>query len=163
LLDGKEAAYHEETELPAADGRHIPVLKTVITIGVEGKAWLIETMSDISEIKRAEAQQVERERLQAIVETAGAVCHEMNQPLMAVTANCELCLMDLREDDPVYGQVQTILEQAKRMAGITRKLTKITNYSVKQYLDGKILDIDSASDKRPEMHGAGVRRGLLGR
>ena len=35
--------------------------------------------------REAEQEWVEKEKLQALVETAGAVCHEMNQPLMAVS------------------------------------------------------------------------------
>lgn len=148
IIDGEETIFHKETELLTGEGRRIPVLKTCISLEVEGEEWLIETLSDISEIKRAELEQLEKEKLQAIVETTGAVCHEMNQPLMAVTANCELCLMDLGEEDPLHAKILTIHDQALRMADITRKLTGITNYRVKQYLDGRILDIESASAKK---------------
>jgi signal transduction histidine kinase len=92
-------------------------------------------------------ERVERERLQAIVETAGAVCHEMNQPLMAISGYGELCLMDLDPGHPARELIQKALNQAERMGQITRKLTHVTSYKTKEYLNGKILDIDSASTR----------------
>ena len=74
--------YRSEGVLVNGEGKKIPVLKTVLAIDVEGDEWLIESLSDISEFKRAETERLEKEKLQALVETAGAVCHEMNQPLM---------------------------------------------------------------------------------
>ncbi len=139
-----------ECVLINADGEEIPVLKTALAVDVEGDRWLIECISDISELRRAELERLEKERLQALVETAGAVCHEMNQPLMAVSAYGELCLMDLEEGHPAFGKIQKIVDQAGRMARITRKLTTVTNYRTKDYLKGKILDINSSSEKKGE-------------
>jgi len=95
-------------------------------------------------------ERLEKEKLQALVETAGAVCHEMNQPLMALSAYGELCLMDLDEGHPAREQIQKMMEQAGRMARITQKLTKVTSYRTKDYLKGRILDIDSASKETDE-------------
>lgn len=128
-----------------ADGEKIPILKTALLVEVEGNRWIIECLSDISDLMRAEAERVEKERLQALVETAGAVCHEMNQPLMAVSAYGELCLMELDNGHPAFEKIRKIVEQAGRMAEITRKLATVTSYRTRGYLDGKILDIDSAA------------------
>lgn len=136
-----------ECVLINAEGEEIPVLKTALAVDVDGDRWLIECISDISELRLAEQERLEKERLQALVETAGAVCHEMNQPLMAVSAYGELCLMELEEGHPAFGKVRKIVDQAGRMARITRKLTTVTSYRTKDYLKGKILDIDSASRK----------------
>lgn len=133
-----------------AEGEEIPVLKTALAVDVDGDRWLIECISDITELRRAELERLEKEKLQALVETAGAVCHEMNQPLMAVSAYGELCLMDLEEEHPAFSKIQKIVEQAGRMARITRKLTTVTNYRTRSYLKGKILDINSDSDDQDE-------------
>jgi PAS domain S-box-containing protein len=148
-MAGEErSVYRSEGVLVNGEGKKIPVLKTVLAIDVEGDEWLIESLSDISEFKRAETERLEKEKLQALVETAGAVCHEMNQPLMALTAYAELCLMDLDKEHPAFEQIQKMLEQAERMAVITLTLTWVTAYKTKDYLKGKILDIDSASMKK---------------
>ncbi len=145
ISDGGKPMDRSESILYTADGDEIPVLKTVLAIEVEGEDWLIESVSDISELKQAERERVEKERLQALVETAGAVCHEMNQPLMGISGYGELCLMEMSEDHRAYPQIQKILEQVRRMGEITRKLMNITSYRTKEYLEGKILDIDSSS------------------
>jgi len=130
-----------ECVLINAEGEEIPVLKTALAVDMEGEPWLIECISDISEIRRAETERLEKEKLQALVETAGAVCHEMNQPLMALSAYGELCLMDLEAGDPAFEQIQKMLEQAGRMARITRKLATVTSNKTRDYLKGKILDL----------------------
>lgn len=148
ITDGGKSVDRSESVLFAAGGEEIPVLKTVLAVEVEGKEWLIESISDISELKQAERERVEKERLQALVETAGAVCHEMNQPLMGISGYGELCLMEIPEDHQAYSQVQKILEQVRRMGDITRKLMNITSYKTKGYLEGKIIDIDSSSNEK---------------
>ncbi|MBU0698683.1 MAG: PAS domain S-box protein, partial [Proteobacteria bacterium] len=50
---------------------------------------------DLSERKQAEKERIRHEKLQGVLEIAGAVCHEMNQPLMAISGYTELILMDL--------------------------------------------------------------------
>lgn len=136
-----------EGVLRTARDEEVPVLQTVLPLEVDGSPWLVECLFDLSEVKRAEMERVERERLQAIVETAGAVCHEMNQPLMAISGYGELCLMDLDPGHPARELIQKALNQAERMGQITRKLTHVTSYKTKEYLNGKILDIDSASTR----------------
>jgi signal transduction histidine kinase len=41
-----------------------------------------------------------REKLQAVLELAGAVCHELNQPIQAILGHSELLLMDLPKTVP---------------------------------------------------------------
>jgi len=88
---------------------------------------------------------LEKEKLQAVLETAGAVCHEMNQPLQVVSGVAELLLLDVKNTDPHYEKLMTLMEQTERMGEITNKLMKITKYETKKYLKSKIVDIDKAS------------------
>ena len=86
------------------------------------------------------------EKLDGVIEMAGAISHEMNQPLQAVSGISELMLMCIPEDDPMHGQIRRIKDQAIRMGDITRKLMRITKYETKDYMgDVKIIDIDKAS------------------
>jgi len=88
---------------------------------------------------------LEKEKLQAVFETAGAVCHELNQPLQVVSGVTELLLLDVKNTDPHYEKLMTLMEQTERMGEITNKLMKITRYETKKYLKSKIVDIDKAS------------------
>lgn len=90
----------------------------------------------------------EKEKLNGVIEMAGAVCHEMNQPMQVVLGLSEFLLMDIREDNPLYKNIQKIKDQIDRMGGITKKLMNITIYETKSYLKGKIIDIDKASKEK---------------
>lgn len=94
---------------------------------------------------RSEAESRNLAKLQGVLETAGAVCHEMNQPMQAVTGYCELLRMGIEKDGPHYDHANAILEQVERLGGITAKLMRITRYASKDYSNGKIIDIDKAS------------------
>ena len=88
-----------------------------------------------------------QEKLQGVLEMAGAVCHELNQPLQIVSGYSELLLTDLSESDPRYATLKTIKEGIDRMGALTRKINNITKYKTKDYLGGKskIVDIDRSS------------------
>jgi sigma-B regulation protein RsbU (phosphoserine phosphatase) len=88
---------------------------------------------------------VEREKLQVIFEMTGAICHELSQPMQAISGNSELILMSIQENDPFYRNIKTIKEQVDRMGNITRKLKRVTRYRTKDYINSKIIDIDCAS------------------
>ena len=98
------------------------------------------------EHKRAEQQRLQREKLQGVLEMAGAVCHELNQPMQALTVYCEYSLRAKVKNNPLYDQIRRIIEKIDIMANVTRKLQNITTYETKDYIQGtKIIDIDKAS------------------
>ncbi len=97
---------------------------------------------------RSEAESRNLAKLQGVLETAGAVCHELNQPMQAITGYSELLKMSIEKDSPHYDRAKAILEQVRRLGGITAKLMTITHYASKDYLRGKIIDIDKASAPR---------------
>jgi len=88
---------------------------------------------------------LEKEKLQVIFEMTGAICHELSQPLQAISGYSELMLMNIQEDNPFYQNIKTIKDQVDRMGDITRKLKRMTRYKTKDYIKGKIIDIDRAS------------------
>jgi len=90
----------------------------------------------------------EKEKFQGVVEMAGAVCHEFNQPLMAISGYSELLLMDLSPDHPHYDTLEKIVGQVNRLGKITKKLMNVTQYKTKSYLESSIVDIDGASQKK---------------
>lgn len=136
-----------ERVLLTYDGREIPILKTVLRLELDGKKCLIESFSDISEIKQAELERMEKEKLQAVVEMAGAVCHEMNQPLMGISGYSELLQADVTDNERTLQFVKKIRDQVERMRQITQKLMRITHHKTKKYLGMKILDINGASER----------------
>ena len=100
---------------------------------------------DITIRIQGEDAQRERERLQGVFEMAGAVCHELNQPLMAISGYTDLLAMKVSENDPNYQKIVKIQAQIRRLRDTTQKLMNITKYETKDYLDSQIIDIDKSS------------------
>jgi len=105
---------------------------------------------------RAEEERLKREQLQVSLQMAGAVCHELNQPLQAISGYAEILLMNLPRYEAVYPKVEKIIGLAKKMGAITNKLMKITRYETKDYVKGvKIIDIEKSSAGKTD--NAGVK------
>ncbi len=92
----------------------------------------------------------EREKLQGVLEMAGAVCHEINQPLQAVSGWSEILLMNADKSSTDITALENIKEGVGRIAELTRKIMKISKYSAKNYMGGKskIIDIDSSTENK---------------
>jgi two-component system, response regulator PdtaR len=95
---------------------------------------------------RSESERIYREKLQAVLETAGAICHELNQPMMAISGNTELLMGTLDPSDPHYPRIAKIKSQVERMGAITQKLMGITRYETRRYTSGeRIVDLEKSS------------------
>ena len=89
---------------------------------------------------------LEQEKLRAVLETAGAICHEMNQPLQFLTWASSGLVQELPEGSPLSQQAATIKTHVDRLSEIVRKLANITTYKTRPYVKGhSIIDIDKAS------------------
>jgi signal transduction histidine kinase len=100
----------------------------------------------VSKEMKAEEERVQRERLQATLEMAGAVCDELNQPLQSISAHSEILLMHFSDKNPLYGKIEKVVHLTKQMGKITKKLMRITKLETKDYVQGvKIVDIDKSA------------------
>lgn len=145
ITDLGKSIDNSERILLNADQEKIPVFKTVIPVEMDDRKLLIECFVDISEQKNAENERIEKEKLKGVIETAGAVCHEMNQPMQAIVGYSELLMMDMKDYNPSYNNIKKIGEQVERLGNITKKLANITKYETMEYLTRKIIDIDKSS------------------
>jgi signal transduction histidine kinase len=100
---------------------------------------------DMTDRKRADEERHRREKLLSILEMAGTICHEMNQPMQIISGYSELLLMNTPENDPIYNKLKTIGEQIRRMGSITRRLMMIKEYKTQDYVGfGRIIDLQSS-------------------
>lgn len=107
---------------------------------------VVEVHHDVTEKRRIEKERAQRKKLEGVLEMAGAVCHELSQPLQAITGHSEILARNLPEAHPEQKRIKKILRQLDIIADITKKLRNITIYETKDYLPGmKIIDIDRAS------------------
>ncbi len=89
----------------------------------------------------------ESERVAAVVETAVAVNHAINNPLVPILGNAQFLLQDDRiEDEDVRRRLRIIVKNALRIRDITQKLANITHPVTKEYLKGtRMLDIEAST------------------
>jgi len=105
----------------------------------------ISVLTDVTSRKESEKIVREKDRLQGVLELSGAVCHEMNQPLMGAFGYSDLILMDMSEDDINRSKMEKLQIQLKRISNITKEMMKISRYQTKDYLNEKILDLAGTS------------------
>ena len=141
IIDQGLTLDQSEREIITHDGTRIPVLKTVIITEVDGKQALLECFVDLTDKNLAQQEYLEKEKLKVVLEVAGGVCHEFNQPLQVIFGYCELVLNDMKLDKETEKFVRIIREEAFKMGTLTRNLTNITQYKTKPYLGSKIADI----------------------
>lgn len=121
---------------------------TVETYEQDGISLSLGYLTVVTKEMKAEEERLERERLQVLLEMAGAVCHELNQPMQAISGFSESLTQNIKTDDPLYPKLKKIMELARTMGDITGKLMKITRYETKDYVRGvKIIDIDKSSGR----------------
>jgi K+-sensing histidine kinase KdpD len=100
----------------------------------------------IKKRRQLEEERLQRERLEGVIEMAGAACHEINQPLQTLFGYSHLLLQNLPEDSPQFGEIKKIKDSIDQLGKITKKIMHITRYETKEYIEGsKIIDIDKAS------------------
>ena len=102
------------------------------------------------EIQKQQKEAPDEERLKKFMQKTGVLCHELNQPLQSISGYSDLLIMDLDKENPVYERMHKIRLQVDKMTQISKKLMNITRYETQGYPEGKIIDIDKASQHSPE-------------
>jgi len=99
---------------------------------------LIAATRDITDRVRAQKEQLGREKLEGVLEIAGATCHEINQPLQYMY----LILNDALKENPESKNLSEIKKQCDRIKEITQKMETITVCESTEYVGGqKMVDI----------------------
>ncbi len=133
-----------ETVIPCADGNSREFLFSTAAVETgEGQVTgSVGVMMDLTERNRAERNRLQKEKFQGVLETAGAVCHEMNQPLQALSGYAELIQSELEPGHRLIDLTEKVLSQVERVADITCKLQNVTRYETVTYSNrSRIIDI----------------------
>ncbi len=119
---------------------------SISTIHIRQERIVLLAVDDITVMRELERNRLEKEKLRTALETSGAFCHEMNQPLQALSGYIDLMLMEMDVDDPRREYMTISREQIARMGRITRKIMNLRSYHTRPYLNGEqILDIIRSS------------------
>ncbi len=137
-----------EAEVPCADGvrREYLFALNILSPEEEPAAGHVGVMLDLTQKNRAARERAQREKFQGVLETAGGVCHEMNQPLQVISGYAEIMMSEMPADHKMFRMARQVSDQVDRMADITTKLQKITHYETMDYGEhARIIDIHKSS------------------
>ena len=133
-----------EFEFRMKSGEIRTVLWSAEVIKYGDEECLIALTRDITDRKKAENERIMREKVQGVLETAGAASHELNQPLQYIY----YLLDEILEENPDSRPARDLKKQCDRMREITTKLESITTYEITDYVQGsRIVDIYKSSEK----------------
>jgi PAS domain S-box-containing protein len=146
-----KAGFHTfETQVQCADGQRRDFLFSLAPVmDRQGNlSGSVAVLSDLTEKNRAARHRMQKEKLEGVLEIAGAVCHELNQPLQAISGYTELMAMKL-DGHEAQAYIDKFTTQIERMRDITDKLQGVTRYETKDYAGNtKIIDINKSSEKQ---------------
>ncbi len=147
---------HYESQAMRSDGQTREVLfdkATIVSNGgrIEG---LIGIITDITDLKRTEAEKVllERQLLQAhklesLGTLAGGIAHDFNNILYGIMGFAELCRDDAEPDSVLYENLQEILIGCKRAKALIRQILAFSKQTKEKYQNIPVADIVSEASR----------------
>jgi len=79
-----------------------------------------------AELREAQVQLLEAQKLAAVGQLGAGVAHEINNPLAGILGNTQLLLLDRGESDQDFGTLKQIEQSAKRCKEITQNLLRFS-------------------------------------
>jgi signal transduction histidine kinase/CheY-like chemotaxis protein len=101
---------------------------------------------ELAERERMEQEKVELEKqllqsqkMEAIGRLAGGIAHDFNNLLTIIKGYCQFSLMELKEDDPLRGDIEEIRKASEKAAKLTHQLLA---FSRRQVMEMKTIDLN---------------------
>jgi signal transduction histidine kinase len=76
----------------------------------------------IARVKEAQTMLIQSEKLASLGALASSIMHEINNPLMVISARAQICKMLIRENNELSNNLDIIVEQCNNLNGITSRL-----------------------------------------
>ena len=124
-------------------GEEFPIEVSFAEFNVDGKRTFTGTIRDISTRKDLEAQLVEAQRMEAVGRMAGAIAHDFNNILTAVSGYATLLKDELPPNHEAQSDVQGIQHAASGATALTRQLLA---FSRRQVLHPQVVDLGDTID-----------------
>ncbi len=117
------------------------ILEDENIMGVQGIA------RDITERRQAEEEKAflqeqlrQSQKMEAIGRLAGGIAHDFNNILTIIKGYSTLSFLELKEGDPLKGNIEEIQKATERAANLTRQLLA---FSRRQAMEMKVLDLNA--------------------
>ncbi len=95
-------------------------------------------------LEKAQDKLIQAKKLEATLELAGAINHELNQPFTVIMGQAQLVMGTLPSDHPAFSRLEAIRRNTEKMAEIVQKLENLKSYRTKAYTgSARILDLDA--------------------
>ena len=107
----------------------------------DGRLVRMQIATDITELKRVEAQLHQAQKMESVGRLAGGVAHDFNNMLGVILGHTEMALEETDPASPLHPGLQSVQHAAERSAALTRQLLA---FARKQTVAPKILDCNDA-------------------
>ena len=123
IITGRKSNASAELLAQHTDGtwRTLRVSSSPLFDGSGKISGVVSSGRDVTESKLAEQQLAQREKFAAMGQMMAGAAHELNNPLTAILGVSEL-LLERAPDPDTHRQLELIVEQSRRAAGIVQNL-----------------------------------------
>jgi PAS domain S-box-containing protein len=139
----------EEAILTIKDklGQEYHIEFSALLMKAKGKAHHIKVVArNVTQKLIGQQQQLHTEKFRGVLEMAGGVAHQLNQPLTIMNQLLDQVLPTLSPRYPNHKKIVAIHAQLKKVNEIAKKINNIRKYESMEYVAGhKIVDIDKAA------------------
>ena len=142
-----------DVEVPGRGKRLLQI--TLIRANQEDDITVV-MLDDLTEKRKAQDAEAERNRIEAVHALTGALQHTANQPLTVITVEAHLLLHQLEkgtlDDTALKHSLSHIVQLASDVAQTLKEAGKMRNFVTTQYVGNTdIIDIDESA-KSPDAH-----------
>ena len=117
--------------LDASSSIAIALDLTTLKQAEAGRAVAEAALDRSEEALRASEQQLRHsQKMEAVGELAGGIAHDFNNLLTIILAYSEMIADDLKDDDPLKGEILEIKKAGERASGLTRQLLAFSRRQV---------------------------------
>jgi len=142
VLEGGTLRAFESALRVAGGSRGVPVEISATPVVEGGRPVGVRAiLRDVSERKAFEARLVKAERLSSLGALAAGVAHEINNPMGIITMFAQRALERARKGEIDAEKLEKIVEQGKRVAGITRNLLDFARAAPTRFEPFGIADV----------------------
>ncbi|WP_226934035.1 ATP-binding protein [Pseudogemmobacter faecipullorum] len=139
VIEARLPAGAEMMRLRAPEGEEDSFVQLQLSrIIEEGRPGALAVLSDVTAIKRLEAQFDQSQKMQAIGQLAGGIAHDFNNLLTAISGHCDLLMLRRGREDAEFADLEQIRQNANRAAALVSQLLA---FSRKQTLRPEHLEI----------------------
>ena len=130
----------------AKDGRIMPIEMSVNYLCYDGQEYNCAFVRNITErkrteaaLRRAQAQLLQAQKMEAMGRLAGGIAHDFNNLLTVINGHSDVLLADQAVPDRVRKSIEQVQDAGRRAAGLTRQLLVFSRQQVVQL---QIVDIN---------------------